>query len=89
MKLSTRNIISVAVLLATSLGVHARPTFELKGVDKAVHVSQVSFMLLFYYFIIFNLIVLKFQWYIIHNNVYLKREKNLVFVSLIIFNCNR
>jgi len=40
MKLSTRNIISVAILVASSLGVHARPTFELKGVDKAVHVSQ-------------------------------------------------
>jgi len=41
MKLSTKGIISVAVLLASSLKINAFP-IELKGVDKAVHIGQVN-----------------------------------------------
>jgi len=41
MKLSTKNIISVAILLASPLLTYAYPV-ELKGVDKAVHVGQVN-----------------------------------------------
>ncbi|ORX47090.1 hypothetical protein BCR36DRAFT_330855 [Piromyces finnis] len=40
MKLSTKNIISVAIALATTLNVHARPTVGLKGVDKLIHSEQ-------------------------------------------------
>jgi len=41
MKLSTRSIISAAILLASSLKTNSHPV-ELKGVDKVVHVGQVS-----------------------------------------------
>jgi len=40
MKLSSKNIISVAILLASSIVSHARPTIGLKGVDKVVHNEQ-------------------------------------------------
>ena len=57
MRLSTKGIISIAVLLASSLKTNAHP-IELKGVDKAVHIGQVSFNF-FFFFISFVLLFIR------------------------------